>query len=167
MRNEEYAILVNELQADPLGVGYASMTDDEVAVSLNEPRFRVPTTRFITWRAIAAVLDDDEYGLFKQAITAAAQQSPKVADMLRFLEMPCSDDGTTGGIDFGNDAVRSFIVQLCDAMNAGQTGEAIKQKLLGLAEVPCSRLEEFGIDGGINERDVALVRTKMSDWREQ
>ncbi len=29
MRNEEYAILVNELQADPLGVGYANMTDDE------------------------------------------------------------------------------------------------------------------------------------------
>jgi len=33
MRNEEYAILVNELQADPLGVGYANMTDDEVAAS--------------------------------------------------------------------------------------------------------------------------------------
>ena len=31
MRNDEYAILVNELQADPLGVGYANMTDDEVA----------------------------------------------------------------------------------------------------------------------------------------
>ena len=58
MRNEEYAILVNELQADPLGVGYANMTDDEVAASLNEPRYSVPTQRFITWRAIAAVLDD-------------------------------------------------------------------------------------------------------------
>jgi len=58
MRNDEYAILVNELQADPLGVGYANMTDQQVAASLNEPRFSVPTTRFITWRAIAAVLDD-------------------------------------------------------------------------------------------------------------
>ena len=61
MRNEEYAILVNELQADPLGVGYSGMTDDEVAASLNEPCYSVPTQRFITWRAIAAVLDDDEY----------------------------------------------------------------------------------------------------------
>ena len=47
MRNEEYAILVNELQADPLGVGYPNMTDDEVAASLNEPRYSVPTQRFI------------------------------------------------------------------------------------------------------------------------
>jgi len=61
MRNDEYAILVNELQADPLGVGYANMTDQQVAASLNEPRFSVPTTRFITWRAIAAVLDDLRY----------------------------------------------------------------------------------------------------------
>ena len=122
---------------------------------------------YLLIRAIAAVLDDAEYAAVKTSLNQLAQVSPKVADMLRFLEMPCSDDGTTGGIDFGNDAVRSFIVQLCDAMNAGQTGEAIKQKLLGLAEVPRSRLEELGIDGGINERDVALVRTKMSDWREQ
>ena len=53
-----YEVLINELRTDPLGFGYANMTDDEVAASLNEPRFRVPTTRFITWRAIAAVLDD-------------------------------------------------------------------------------------------------------------
>lgn len=53
-----YSILIAELRDDPLGVGYANMTDDEVAASLNEPRFRVPTTRFITWRAIAGVLTD-------------------------------------------------------------------------------------------------------------
>jgi hypothetical protein len=29
MTNEEYAILINELQADPLGVGYVNMTDDQ------------------------------------------------------------------------------------------------------------------------------------------
>ena len=58
MTNEQYAVLTDELRNDPLGVGYANMSDDEVAASLNEPRFRVPTTRFITWRAIAAVLDD-------------------------------------------------------------------------------------------------------------
>lgn len=31
MTNDEYGILINELRADPLGVGYANMTDDEVA----------------------------------------------------------------------------------------------------------------------------------------
>ena len=58
MRNDEYAILVNELQADPLGVGYANMTDQQVAAALNEKNRRVPTQRFISMRAIAAVLDD-------------------------------------------------------------------------------------------------------------
>ena len=53
-----YEVLIAELRDDPLGVGYANMTDQQVAASLNEPRFSVPTTRFITWRAIAAVLDD-------------------------------------------------------------------------------------------------------------
>ena len=49
-----YSILTGELRNDPLGVGYANMTDDEVAASLNEPRFRVPTTRFITcgWKSL-------------------------------------------------------------------------------------------------------------------
>jgi len=58
MRNDEYAILVNELQADPLGVGYANMTDQQVAEALNEQNRRVPTQRFISMRAIANVLDD-------------------------------------------------------------------------------------------------------------
>jgi len=56
MTNDEYGILINELRNDPLGVGYANMTDEEVAASLNEPRYSVPTTRFMTWRAIAGVL---------------------------------------------------------------------------------------------------------------
>ena len=162
MTNEQYAVLTDELRNDPLGVGYANLTNEQVAAVLNAKTRKKVVQRFVSLRAIANVLDDIEYGLFKQAITAAA-----LVDAIPKGKIGLGDDGTTGGIDFGNDAVRSFIVQLCDAMNAGQTGEAIKQKLLGLAEVPCSRLEELGIDGGINERDVALVRTKMSDWREQ
>ena len=58
MTNDQYAVLTDELRDDPIGVGYPNMTDDEVAASLNEPRYSVPTQRFITWRAIAAVLDD-------------------------------------------------------------------------------------------------------------
>ena len=44
MTNEQYAVLTDELRDDPLGVGYANMTDDEVAASLNEPRYSVPTS---------------------------------------------------------------------------------------------------------------------------
>ncbi len=58
MTNEQYAVLTDELRNDPLGRGYAPMTDEEVAASLNERNRRVPTQRFISMRAIAAVLDD-------------------------------------------------------------------------------------------------------------
>ena len=44
MTNEQYAVLTDELRDDPLGVGYANMTDEEVAASLNERNRRVPTT---------------------------------------------------------------------------------------------------------------------------
>ena len=36
MRNEQYAVLTDELRNDPLGRGYASMSDEEVAASLSE-----------------------------------------------------------------------------------------------------------------------------------
>ncbi len=58
MTNEQYAVLTDELRNDPLGRGYAPMTDEEVAGALNEKNRRVPTQRFISMRAIAAALDD-------------------------------------------------------------------------------------------------------------
>jgi len=53
-----YETLISELQNDPLNRGYASMTNEEVAASLNEINRRVPTQRFISMRAIAAAVDD-------------------------------------------------------------------------------------------------------------
>jgi len=53
-----YQTLITELQTDPLNRGYASMTDEQVAAALNEANRHVPTQRFISMRAIAAVLDD-------------------------------------------------------------------------------------------------------------
>lgn len=139
MTNEQYAVLTDELRNDPLGIGYASMTDDEVAASLNEPRFSVPTTRFMTWRAIAAVLDDDEYASTKTALNQLANMSAKVADMIPFLSQATGDDGTGGGIDFGNAGVRAMIQALPGI------GEATKQKLLALGERPASRAEILGL----------------------
>lgn len=81
--------------------------------------------------------------------------------MLAFLNMPCDDSGTTGGLDFGNETVRAFIVQLCDSLNAGQTGEAIKQKLLALAETPCSRAEEIGLNEEVADYHVSAARRML------
>ena len=156
-----YEVLIAELRDDPLGRGYARMTDAEVAAALNATTRTKVVQRFISLRAVANVLDDVEYGLLKQALAVAVQQSPRVADMVGFLEMPCDASGTTGGIDFGNETVRAFICQLCDSLNAGQTGKAIKQKLLALAEEPCSRLEELGLNELVNEHHVASARKMM------
>ena len=35
MNTEQYAVLTDELRDDPLGVGYANMTDDEVRQTTN------------------------------------------------------------------------------------------------------------------------------------
>ena len=56
MTNEQYAVLIEELRNDPLEIGYVNMSDEDVAKKLNEQAYSVPTTRFITWRAIAGVL---------------------------------------------------------------------------------------------------------------
>ena len=56
-----YSTLIAELRDDPLNRGYASMTDEQVATTLNEKNRRVPTQRFISMRAIAAVLDYIEF----------------------------------------------------------------------------------------------------------
>lgn len=139
MTNEQYAVLTDELRNDPLGIGYANMTDEDVAASLNAPRYSVPTQRFITWRAIAAVLDDDEYAAVKSALNQLAQASPKVADMIPFLSQATGDDGTGGGIDFGNAGVRAMIQALPGI------GEETKRKLLALGERPASRAEILGL----------------------
>jgi len=139
MTNEEYAVLTNELRTDPLNLGYSSMSDQQVAEVMNDKRYNVPTQRFITWRAIAAVLNDAEYAAVKAALNQLAQASPKVADMIPFLSQATGDDGTGGGIDFGNAGVRAMIQALPGI------GEATKQKLLALGERPASRAEILGL----------------------
>lgn len=134
-----YQTLITELQTDPLNRGYASMTDEQVAEALNERNRRVPTQRFISMRAIAAVLDDDEYAAVKSALNQLAQASPKVADMIPFLSQATGDDGTGGGIDFGNAGVRAMIQALPGI------GEETKRKLLALGERPASRAEILGL----------------------
>jgi len=153
-----YSTLIAELRDDPLNRGYASMTDEQVAAALNEKNRRVPTQRFISMRAIADVLDDVEYAKVKAAIQALASQSPRVADMLMFLNMPCDESGTTGGIDFGNDSVRQMIETLRQI--DGSIQEATIAKLLALGERVVSRADELGL-GEVNKYHVASARHLM------
>ena len=154
-----YDSLITELTTDPLSQGYAQMSDEQVAEALNERNRRVPTQRFISMRAIAAVLDDIEYAKVKAAIQTLAQQSPRVADMLEFLNMPCDDTGTTGGIDFGNEAVRAMIQHLVQ-VDSTISPETIG-KLLSLGERAVSRAEELGL-GEVNKYHIASARQLMN-----
>ena len=89
MTNEQYAVLTDELRNDPLGVGYANLTNEQVAAVLNAKTRKKVVQRFVSLRAIANVLDDIEYGLFKQAITAAA-----LVDAIPKGKIGLGDDGT-------------------------------------------------------------------------
>jgi len=153
-----YETLVAELRDDPLSRGYASMTDEQVAASLSEANRRVPTQRFVSMRAIANVLNDEEYAKVKAAIQTLAQQSPRVSDMLAFLNMPCDDSGTTGGLDFGNEAVRAMIQHLVQ-VDSTISPETI-DKLLSLGERIASRADELGL-GEVNKYHVASARHLM------
>ena len=154
-----YETLISELQNDPLNRGYASMTNEEVAASLNEINRRVPTQRFISMRAIAAVLDNEQYARVKAAIQTLASQSVRVADMLTFLNMPCDDSGTTGGLDFGNESVRMMIQSLPVVDNT--IAQETISKLLALGEKVVSRAEELGL-GEVNKYHIASARQLMS-----
>jgi len=133
-----YAILRHELLADPLQYGYAGMSDEKVAVVLNTQTRTRPASTFRCHRDVAMALTEEEYQAFKRAWEMAKAQSSRVASMSVFFDMPCTKDGSTGGIDFGHDAVREVIRNL-------DLSEEIKGKLLSLGEELCSRAEELGL----------------------
>jgi len=139
MTDREYAILVAELRDDPLGRGYARMTDEQAAASLNETNRTRIVKRFVSWRGVATVLDDTEYAAVKTAVQQLAQSSERVADMLKMLELPCDESGTTGGLDFGCDQVRGMIDVLPGV------DDAVKAKLRALGEETISRAAELGL----------------------
>lgn len=139
MTNDQYTILVNELQDDPLGRGYAGMSDADAAADLNTAYRSEPYQRFASWRAAAAILTDEEYAAAKADTQTLAAMSSRLADMVALLGSPCDDTGATGGIDFGHPEVRAMI----DAMpTLSAEGKA---KLKAIGERPISRAAELGL----------------------
>ena len=134
------ADLITEISKDPAGRGYATLTTDEaVHARLIEEDIAIPYTRFISLRACANVLDDDEYTAFKTFLGTVEAMGARQADMVAMLKLPCGDDGATGGLDFGCDAVRTLI----DAFGAAGNATAAA-KLKGLAERIVSRNTQLG-----------------------
>ena len=153
--HEFYETLCEELKTDPLQLGYALMSDAEVAEVLNKRMRTRPVMRFCNLRTVAAVLDDVEYTTVKAVLATAAQYSERVKDMLHFLSLPCDEQGSTGGLDFGHPATRAFIQSL-------PISESVKQKLLALGEQRCSRAEELGL-GTVTEGHVQSARKMLQE----
>ena len=153
--SEFYEKLIEELKNDPLNIGYARMSDSEAAMALSVKNRKRVIDRFISLRALAAVLEPDEYIAVKNAINILAQNDPRVEDMLEFLKMPCDDTGTTGGINFGHPAVRMMI----DALPGVE--DTVKEKMKALAEVPCARWEEIGLEFEPNQWHIRSAREML------
>jgi len=149
-----YQKLVAELRDDPLGRGYAGMTNDQVAGSLNTTDRTLVFQRFGSFRTLAGVLDDAEYSAVKSMLAQIAQQNAKVADMVELLRLPCDERGATGGMDFGDPQVRAFVQALPDPPITA----TIKSKVLAIAERRISRAEELGL-GRVGPHHVAYART--------
>ena len=137
-----YDRLIPELRDDPANVGYAGMSDPERLVAIHADTQVETYMRFATLRTCANILTDEEYDAFKAFLQVVAQQSARKADMVKMLETPSDDTGSTGGIDFSLPEVR----QMIDMFGAsGQQAAAVKLK--GLAERLTSRAKIRGLTG--------------------
>lgn len=137
-----YDRLVPELRNDPLGRGYSNMSDQQVVDSLKTPNRTAVRMRFASFRTLAAVLDPTEYATAKTVLTAAANGNPLVTDMVKMLELPGSEDGSGGGLDFGSEGVRGFLDYL---VSGGMLSAEIVAKMKSVAEHTISRAEELGL----------------------
>lgn len=106
--------LVGELSKEQ----YSNLSDQEAADALNALTETETYSRFASFRTLAALLTEEEYGAVRAAVDAAKAQSVLVADMLSFLELPGDEAGNGGGIDVGSAGVRAALDAMLPEMIA-------------------------------------------------
>lgn len=136
MTNDQYMILVQELQTDPLGRGYAAMTAEEVSAALNAQDRLLPGGTFCTMRAVLEKVPDA--GPLIATLDAIAATDPVIAEGLRALRTYATD----GGLDFSSPVVIALVDQL---YAAGVVRADQREALLALGKRPASRAEELGL----------------------
>jgi hypothetical protein len=117
-----YPTLINELTADPLGIGYASMTDAEVAASLNAANHEriVPT---LTSTQVFEAIDPGEFSSLTDA------QKALVRDLFALGTVAISPDSNGRAV----------------ILNLFGPSTATRANLLGEATEPISRATELGL----------------------
>ena len=134
----DYDILIAELRDDPLGRGYAEMTDEAAAAKLNAVDVTVPYSRRVTIRDMLADLGATETAETLKALHAADDPNGLLSLAIEML----GEYGDGGGLDIGHPNTRATIDQLeaAGVLTADQAA-AIK----GLAEHAISRAEQLDL----------------------
>lgn len=125
--------ITEELASDPLGLGYAAMTNGEIEAAMNTKNRTRIVSRFVTARTILAECADGATILDK--LEAAGAQVSAVKWAMRFLQQE-------GGIDVGHPATLSMVDQL---VAGGVLTQVEGDSLKALSVQVCSRAEELGI----------------------
>lgn len=132
----DYTRLREEIDDDPLGLGYASETDAQVSVLLNT--FNRPVGEFTVESVqIYEAVDDTEF----EALNAS--QKSRVRDIYSL----------SGAIEVSNSRVRAVLLALFPA------GSATRNALAGLVPPDITRGQEIGLGPGrTRESDVFKAR---------
>jgi len=133
-----YDTLCSELADDPLGRGYASMTDAAAASSLNLADIAVPCRRLVTVRTLLAELGSSETAAIVQALEAADDPDGGIALAISMLK----EYSQGGGLDIGHPNTRTSLDGLVAAEVLTQDQAAA---LKALAERQLSRAEQLGL----------------------
>lgn len=129
-------VLRSELANDPLGRGYASMTDEQVAASLNNQDRLITEPTMVTAKSLMALLDPATAAAILDKLEAAAASNSAVKWILSFIK------GDAEGVDLGHPNTRAQV----DALAAAGVLTADEASLLkSLADSLVSRAEELGL----------------------
>jgi len=142
------------LRSELAKTDYAELSDAEAAARLNDATTTQIVSRFGSFRTLANLLTEEEYVALRTALDQLAQQNRRVADMVKMLELPGDDRGNGGGIDFGVDATRDQVDQVCATAEI----PAAAAKIKAYAEVLQSWAQLNGFPGGVNVAQVHLAR---------
>jgi len=149
-----YPVLIAELTGDPLGRGYAGMSDSQAAADLNTAYRTGLHTRFITFRTLITELE--HRGRAAQLLDKLTENSQSNKTTSLALDM-LKTYSEGGGIDISRPACRAHIDELADKTSLVIPPEWAAE-IKALAETQISRAEELGLPY-IDPGNIAAARS--------
>lgn len=148
----DYALLATEIEADPTGVGYAAMTDAEIAASLSAATIRVRQRVPIEWLQ-AVAMETGVYAALRTAVATPETPSQLVALCQTVLDLA---NARFPDIDLDNpSAIQMFGALRQYGIISAQQAGAIDA--LATARV-ISRAEQIGLGAAVTVEDIERSR---------